>query len=65
VKYSATLPWQLVILLLQKESHIFAKKSIEAGRYYDSEPMRDPKLQKKATNYTLNKARPVIEKVGN
>ena len=41
------------------------KKSIEAGRYYDSEAMRDPKLQKKATNYTLNKARPVIEKVGN
>ena len=26
--------------------------------------MRDPKLQKKAINYTLSKARPVIEKVG-
>ena len=26
--------------------------------------MRDPKLQKKAINYTLDKARPVIQKVG-
>ena len=26
--------------------------------------MRDPKLQKKAINYTLNEAHPVIEKVG-
>ena len=26
--------------------------------------MTDPKLQKKAINHTLNKARPVIEKVG-
>ena len=40
------------------------RKSVEAGRYYASEAMRDPKLQKKAINYTLNKARPVIEKVG-
>ena len=41
-----------------------AKKSVEAGRYYASEAMRDPKLQKKAINYTLDKARPVIQKVG-
>ena len=64
VEYSATLLWQLVILLLQKESHILQKKSVEAGRYYASEAMRDPKLQKKAINYTLDKARPVIQKVG-
>ena len=64
VVYLATLLWQLVILLLQKESHILRKKSVEAGRYYASEAMRDPKLQKKAINYTLDKARPVIQKVG-
>ena len=64
VEYSVTLLWQLVILQLQKESHILQKKSVEAGRYYTSEAMRDPKLQKKAINYTLEKARPVIQKVG-
>ena len=61
VEYLAMLQWQLVILQLQKESHILRKKSVEAGRYYASEAMRDPKLQKKAINY---KARPVIQKVG-
>ena len=61
--YLATLLWQLVILQLQKESHIL-RKSVEAGRYYTSEAMRDPKLQKKAINYTLDKACPVIQKVG-
>jgi len=50
VEYSAMLLWQLVILQLQKESHILRKKSVEAGRYYASEAMRDPKLQKKAIN---------------
>ena len=64
VVYLAMLLWQLVILQLQKESHILRKKSVEAGRYYASEAMRDPKLQKKAINYTLDKARPVIQKVG-
>ena len=39
------------------------KKGFEAGRYYASEASRDPNLQKKAINYTLNKARPVIQKV--
>ena len=34
------------------------------GRYYASEVMRDPKLQKKAINSTLDKAHPVIQKVG-
>ena len=41
-----------------------AKKSVEAVRYNASEAMRDPKLQKKAINYTFDKARPVIQKVG-
>ena len=51
-------------LAITKAIPFLAKKSFEAGRYYASEAMRDPKLQKKAINYTLNKARPVIEKVG-
>ena len=51
-------------LVITKGIPFLAKKSFEAGRYYASEAMRDPKLQKKAINYTLNKARPVIEKVG-
>ena len=51
-------------LAITKGIPFLAKKSFEAGRYYASEAMRDPKLQKKAINYTLNKARPVIEKVG-
>ena len=41
-----------------------AKKGLEAGRYYVSEALRDPNLQKKAINYTLEKARPVFQKVG-
>ena len=41
-----------------------AKKGTEAGRYYASEFMRNPKLQKKAINWGIKKATPVIQKVG-
>ena len=51
-------------LAITKGIPYLAKKSVEAGRYYASEAMRDPKLQKKAINYTLDKARPAIQKVG-
>ena len=51
-------------LAITKGIPYLAKKSVEAGRYFASEAMRDPKLQKKAINYTLDKARPVIQKVG-
>ena len=51
-------------LAITKGIPYLAKKGVEAGRYYTSEAMRDPKLQKKAINYTLDKARPVIQKVG-
>ena len=34
------------------------------GRYYGSEALRDPKLQKKAINYALSKAQPFIQKTG-
>ena len=51
-------------LAIEKGSPFLAKKGFEAGRYYASEALRDPNLQKKAISYTLNKARPVIQKVG-
>ena len=34
------------------------------GRYYTSEMLRDPKLQKKAIDYALDKLNPAIENVG-
>ena len=34
------------------------------GRYYGSETLRNPKLQKKAINYTLEKLNPMIQNVG-
>jgi len=50
-------------LAITKGIPYLAKKSLEAGRYYASEAMRDPKLQKKAINYTLNKARQSLKKL--
>ena len=41
-----------------------AKKGLEAGRYYASEAMRDPKLQQKAINYAMKKGRPLINEAG-
>ena len=41
------------------------KKSFEMGRYYGSEALRNPKLQKKAIDYTLDKLNPMIHNVGN
>jgi len=49
---------------LKKEIPFLAKKGLEAGCYYASEALRDHNLQKKAINYTLEKARPVFQKVG-
>ena len=40
------------------------KKAVKMGRYYASEAMRNPKLQKKATDFTLDKLNPVIQNVG-
>ena len=34
------------------------------GGYYTSEMLRDPKLQKKAIDYALNKLNPAIQNVG-
>ena len=50
-------------LFICKGIPYLAKKGVEAGRYYASEAMRDPALQKKAINYGMRKARPAIDKV--
>jgi len=51
-------------LFISKGIPRLAKKGVEAGRYYASEFMKDPKLQKKAINYAIKKAAPVVQKVG-
>ena len=40
-----------------------AEKTVEMGRYYGSEALRNPKLQKKAIDYALDKMNPVIHNV--
>ena len=40
------------------------KKAVEMGRYYGSEALRNPKLQKNAIDYALDKLNPVIHNVG-
>lgn len=51
-------------LFISKGIPFLVKKGVEAGRYYASEAMRNPAVQKKAIDYGMKKARPVIEKVG-
>ena len=51
-------------LFISKGIPYLAKQGFEAGRYYASEVMRNPALQKKAINYGMEKARPAIDKVG-
>ena len=41
-----------------------AKKTVEMGRYYGSEALRDKNLQKKAIDYALDKLNPMIQNVG-
>ena len=38
-------------LLISKGIPYLAKRGVGVGRYYPSEPMRDPALKKKAINY--------------
>ena len=40
------------------------KKSVEMGRYYGSEALRNKKMQKKAIDYALDKLNPMIQNVG-
>ena len=39
-------------------------KAVEMGRYYGSEALRNPKLQKKAIDYALDQLNPMIQNVG-
>ena len=39
-------------------------KAVEMGRYYGSEALRNPKIQKKAIDYALDKLNPMIQNVG-
>ena len=40
------------------------KKAVEMGRYYGSEALRNPKLQKKSIDYALDKLNPMIQNDG-
>ena len=40
------------------------KKAVEMGRYYESEALRNPKAQKKAIDYALDKLNPMTQNVG-
>ena len=53
-----------VELFLTKGVPYLGKKAVEMGRYYTSEILRDPKLQKKAIDYALDKLNPAIHNVG-
>ena len=49
---------------LQQGIPYLAKKGVEAGRYYASEALRNPQLQKKAINSGVHKATPLMVRVG-
>ena len=51
-------------LLLQHGIPWLGHKAVEMGRYYGSEALRNPKLQKKAIDYALDKLNPMIQNVG-
>ena len=48
--------------LIHKGIPWLADKSVEMARYYGCEALRNPKLPKKAIDYTLSKATPFIQK---
>ena len=52
-------------LFLKQGVPYLAKKGLEIGRYYASEAMRDPKLQRKAIDWAVEKGKPMFRKVGN
>ena len=53
-----------VDLFIHKGMPWLGKKSLEMGRYYTSEALRNNKLQKKAIDYAFSKATPFIQKTG-
>ena len=51
-------------LLIHHGIPYLAKKGVEMSRYYTSQALRNPKLQKKAIDYALDKLNPMIQNVG-
>ena len=51
-------------LFLTKSVPYLANKSVEMARYYFSEALSNPNLQKKAIDHALNKLNPSFHKVG-
>ena len=51
-------------LALEIEIPFLAKRGLDSGHYYASEALRNPNLQKKAIDFTLDKDRLVLQKVG-
>ena len=50
--------------LIQHGIPWLAKKGVEMGRYYGSEALRNPKVQKKSLDFTLDQLSPMIHNVG-
>ena len=51
-------------LLIEHGIPWLGKTAVEMGRYYGSEALRNPKFQKKALDYALDKLNPMIQNVG-
>ena len=51
-------------LFLQHGIPWLGKKAVEMGRYYGSEALRNPKIQKKALDFALDQLSPMIHNVG-
>ena len=51
-------------LLIQHGIPWLGHKAVEMGRYYGSEALRNPKIQRKAIDYALDKLNPMIQNVG-
>ena len=51
-------------MLIQHGVPWLGKKAVEMGRYYGSEALSNPKLQKKAIDYAISKATPFVQKTG-
>ena len=51
-------------LLLQHGIPWLGKKAVKMGRYYGSEALRNPKIQKKALDFALDQLSPMIHNVG-
>ena len=51
-------------LFLQHGIPWLGKKAVEMGRYYGSEALRNPKMQKKVVDAALDHLRPMLQNVG-